>query len=209
MADEGIAILGAGTVTTSHNLVTTVYHILANLDILQAIEKEIDGVISKEISAQALLARLEQLPYLTASIKEGLRISNVSSHRNIRIGVNRSLKFGEWIIPPGVSCGMTPLMTHMDADIFPDPQEFRPERWFGNDSLKRFFVPFGRGTRSCLGMNLAFAQTYLTLAALFHRFELRFFETTRADVDVVHDFIGGFPRSDSKGVRVTVHRKLT
>lgn len=208
LTDEGIGLLGAGTATTSHIMSATVYHILANPDALQIIQKELQEIIPDELSPPALLSRLEQLPYFTASIKEGLRLSNVSSHRNMRIGVNRSLKFQNWVIPPGVATGMTPYMMHMNPTIFPDPQEFRPERWLQNDSLKRFFMPFGKGTRTCSGSNVVYAEMHLTLAALFRRFELRLFETTRADVDLVHDFIGGFPRLDSKGVRVTVHRKL-
>ena len=209
LTDEGIGLLGAGTATTSLVMGATFYHILANPHVLQTIEEELQEIQHDGLSAQALLARLEQMPYLNASIKEGLRLSNIASHRNMRIAVDRSLKFQNWIIPPGVSTGMTPYMTHMNPDIFPDPQEFRPERWLQNDSLKRFYWPFGKGTRSCSGMNVVYAEMRLALAALFRRFELRLFETTRADVDIVHDFIGGFPRSDSKGVRVTVHRKLT
>lgn len=186
---------------------TTVYHILANPNIFQTIQKELQEILHDKLSPQGLLPRLEQMPYLTASIREGLRLSNVAAHRNMRIAVDRSLKFQNWIIPPGVSTGMTPYMTHMNPDIFPDPQEFRPERWLQDDSLKRFFWPFGKGTRICSGQSLVYAEMHLTLAALFCRFELRLFETTRADVDIAHDFIGGFPRVDSKGVRVTVHRK--
>lgn len=216
LTDEGITLIGAGTSTTSHVVSTTAYHILANPKILQTIQKELQEIMPHdlgEISTQALLVRLEHLPYLTATITEGLRLSNVASHRNVRVAMDRSLKFQNWIIPPGAAVGMTPYMIHMNPDIFPAPQEFRPERWLqggaeSTGSLKRYFLPFGKGSRICLGMNLAYAELYLTLAAVFRRFELRLFETTRADVDMAHDFIGASARLDSKGVRVVVHKKL-
>jgi len=51
----------------------------------------------------------------------------------------------------------------------------------------------------CLGINLAYAEIYLTLAAVFQRFDLELVETTREDVDIVHDFFHPSPRLDSKG----------
>lgn len=107
---------------------------------------------------------------------------------------------------------MTSSMLHTDPAVFPEPQEFRPERWLpeskpkspANGSLEKYLIPFGRGSRICLGMNLAYAEIYMTLAAVFRRFELELYETTREDVDVVHDFVLGMPRLDTKGVRVVV-----
>jgi cytochrome P450 len=42
---------------------------------------------------------------------------------------------------------------HKDPAIFEDPFSFRPERWFGEQANKlgRFYAPFLKGPRSCLG----------------------------------------------------------
>ena len=45
---------------------------------------------------------------------------------------------------------------------------------------------------------------YLAAAAVHRRFSTTLYETTRADVDMVHDFFNPYPRLDSQGVRVTV-----
>ena len=118
----------------------------------------------------------------------------------------------------------------MNPTFFPEPEEFRPERWLQQSptgavkeeegrqdtatggagreekktDLDRFLIPFGRGSRICLGMNLAYAELYLTLAVVFRRFELRLFETGREDVDIAHDFLAAGVKLDSKGVRVIV-----
>ena len=73
--------------------------------------------------------------------------------------------------------------------------------------MDKYLLPFGKGSRICLGIELAHAELYLALAAVFARFELRLFETGRADVDVAHDFVVGTPRLDSKGVRVLVRKR--
>lgn len=147
------------------------------------------------------------MPYSNANVKGGLLYLNIAAQRNMRIAVDRPLKFQNWIIPPSVFTGMTPYMTHMNSDIFLDLQEFQPKRWLHNDSLKRFYWPFGKGTRSCSGTNLVYAEMRLTLIILKSRFELRLFETTRANMNIAHDFIEGFSRLDSKKVRVTIHKK--
>lgn len=216
LIDEGITLIGAGSVTTAHALSTITYHVLANPEIFGSLQQELQGVNpdGPELSAQALLVRLEQLPYLTATITEGLRLADTIVHRVNRVAPGRSLKFQDWIIPPGTVTGMTASLIHNNPTLFPAPREFRPERWLQSDiestgpgSLKRAFMPFGKGSRICLGMNLAYAELYLTLNAVFRTFELELFETTRADVDVVHDFVVGTPRLDSKGMRVLLHKR--
>ena len=222
LIDEGITLIGAGTVTTAHFLSTTAYHILANTEVLQRLQKELREAMP-EVSSQIPLVRLEHLPYLTAVIKEGLRLTHAISHRNARVAQDRSLNFRGWTIPPGTVVGMTTYMLHTDPAVFPAPQKFLPERWLPpkgpargttpmastRPPLEKYLLPFGKGSRICLGMNLAYAEMYMTLAVVFRRFELRLFETTRADVEVVHDFVAGSARLDSKGMRVVVMRKLT
>jgi cytochrome P450 len=213
MIDEGMTLIGAGTITTAHVLSTTAYHILANPEVLQTLKHELQEVMpdGSEVPTKTLLAQLEHLPYLTAIITEGLRVANTIVRRNPRVAPGRSLQFQHWTIPPGTAVSMTVSMVNMNPTIFPDPEDFRPERWLPGVAesgvpSKKYHVPFGRGSRMCLGMNLAYAELYLTLAAVFRRFDLELFETTKADVEIVHDFLAGTPRLDSKGVRVLVSK---
>lgn len=91
---EGQAIIGAGTETTAWTLSVIAYHVLANPGILSRLLVEMEG--------KSGLKELEQLPYLTAVIQEGLRLSfGVVSHLQ-RISPDQVLKFNEWEIPPGV-----------------------------------------------------------------------------------------------------------
>ena len=217
LIDEGITLIGAGTVTTAHVLSTTVYHILANPPILYTLRAELkDAALPGDPSTSAAkpplpLTQLERLPYLTATIKEGLRLSHAISHRNARIAQGRELQYRTWKIPPGTSVSMTGYILHTDPAIFPEPNEFRPERWMrqnrgdgGSGGLDKYLIPFGRGSRICLGMNLAYAELYLGLAAVVARFEMKLYQTGREDVDLAHDFVAGSARVGSKGIRVVV-----
>ena len=65
-------------------------------------------------------------------------------------------------------------------------------------------VAFGRGTRSCVGMQLAYAELYIGLSTLFRRFNFELFETDRTAVDLHVDTFVPRPKPGTKGVRVLV-----
>ncbi|KAI9828093.1 MAG: hypothetical protein M1832_003620 [Thelocarpon impressellum] len=206
LVDEGQTLIGAGTLTTAHMLRTTSYYLLANPESLAKLKAELNEAMP-DLSKSPPVSKLEQLPYLSAVVNEGLRISYGVSHRLQRVMPDRSLKFHDWVIPPGTPVSMTGMLIHDNPDVFLEPRAFKPERWLGEKGkqLERYLVPFSRGSRACIGMSLAFSEIYLTMAAVFRRFEMELYETTEEDVRVVHDFVNPCPRLDSKGVRVTIH----
>ncbi|KAF3051103.1 hypothetical protein E8E11_004200 [Didymella keratinophila] len=143
------------------------------------------------------LPALEALPYLSAVIHEGLRISHGLSCRNARLA-HEPLRYKDWVIPAFTPVGMDAPSTHLDESIFPNSNSFMPERWLSPDghfegktpdgrSLERFLMSFGRGARQCVGINLAKAELNIALSSIVRRFEFELFECDRRDVDMVHD----------------------
>lgn len=74
---------------------------------------------------------------------------------------------------------------HFNDAYFEDAMTFRPERWLIPDTteLERRLLSFSRGSRSCMGIHLAYAELYLTFAHLFRRFEMRFEGMSEKDMD--------------------------
>lgn len=97
---------------------------------------------------------------------------------------------------------MTALIQHMDTRIFPDPDTFNPDRWIENPSLLKYLVSFNRGSRQCLGMNLAWAELYLCVKGVFGNLDMQLDDTTEADVRCTADFFT--PKSSGRGVRVLI-----
>ena len=168
-------------------------------------------------------AQLEQLPYLTAIIQEGIRIHPGALIRQTRVATEKSLVYKntdthqEWVIPAGVPVSMDARGCNFDTRIFSNPNEFVPERWIDNPRLDKYMLSFSRGTRICLGMNLAYAELYILLAGIFRRYDI--FDGTgrqtvptlalhdvvkERDVDVKYDYQVPFPEKESKGIRVQV-----
>ena len=103
---------------------------------------------------------------------------------------------------------MTAYLTHHDERIYGDPWTFRPERWLQGDvRLERYLVPFNRGPRACIGLNLARAELYMILATVFREFDLDVSMVERKrDVDVKHDYILAAQGDESPGILVRVDR---
>ena len=214
LMEECTTIIGAGTVTTAHTLTSTCYHLLANPSKLYRLRKELEAIEEEDAASLSRWQRLEQLPYLSAIVSEGLRLSYGVSHRLPRVSPDTALHYGDWVIPPGTPVSMTQMLVHNNPQIFTSPLTFLPERWLpdagpSSSLLKHFLVPFSRGTRQCVGINLAHAEIYLALGTIFRPIgkgglDLELFDTDRSDVDVAHDFFNPSARLDSKGVRVLV-----
>ena len=206
---EAQSLVGAGTLTSTHMLSMTTYHVLINPPILCRLMAELEEVVP-DAATPCSLKHLERLPYLGAVINEGLRISYGSIHRLQRVHPDNALNYKNWIIPPGTPVGMSSLHMHNDPVIFPEPRSFDPSRWMGPEKelRQRHLFNFGRGTRQCVGMSLAQAEIHMGLARVFRQFgtKMRLYDTVRdRDVDVKHDFFVTNPSLDSRGVRVTLH----
>ncbi|PPJ56476.1 hypothetical protein CBER1_07631 [Cercospora berteroae] len=209
MRYEAQTFIGAGTFTTSSHLTNTTFHLLSNPACLQRLQTELREVIT-ESHALPPLSSLEKLPYLTAVIQEGHRLAVGAGHRLARISPVLPIQYRDWTIPPGVPVGMSNWITAFDPTLFPEPHTFRPERFLrdteGSDRARKLFSPYSKGTRSCLGMNLAQAELYMTLATVFgnERFDFRLWQTVREDVEPWRDYFSPWPRKDASGLRVLV-----
>lgn len=99
---------------------------------------------------------------------------------------------------------------NFSPDIFPEPESFVPERWLDKEEFKRlskYMNPFGRGTRSCIGLEVANLEIYILAGRLFSPksgLKLKIHETSyEEDIAVYHDFFSPFPKGFN-GIRVFV-----
>ncbi|KAF2121054.1 cytochrome P450 [Lophiotrema nucula] len=208
MAQEGFSILSASGDTIARTMTAAMYHLHANPATLQCLREELRQAMPDPYS-EADLAKIEALPYLTAVLKESLRIAALITTRAPLQAPTEWLRYKEFAIPPDTPVSMTLSSLMLDPVSFPSPDSFLPERWLdSNPDYKRNmtnFVPFHRGHRNCIGINLAWVQMYLTLAKLIRRFEFELFDVVKErDIDHHRDCFLGEPRDDTKGVRIRV-----
>jgi cytochrome P450 len=213
MMAEAESIVGAGTLTSAHMLSLTTYFVLEDPHILSKLSAELSTAMP-DASSSPNMQVFESLSYLNAVIDEGLRMSYGSMHRLSRSHPNSSLQYGDWVIPPGTPLGYSAYLVHNNPKLFPNPKEFNPERWTRLGSSERMRLRshlnmFGRGTRQCAGMRLAYAEIYFTLGYLFRRLgqRMQLYDTEYArDVEYVRDFFIPAPSLQSKGCRVVARK---
>lgn len=204
LVDEGQTMIAAGQETSSFFLQQASYFILANPDVQAKLRAELGQAIPNPNSIPPL-ATLEELPYLHAVVQEVHRFSHGVVGRLERVSPDKTIQYKDWVIPKGTPVAMSSLLQHRDSSKFPNPMKFDPDRWLqqsNNARLERYLVPFSKGTRQCMGINLATAEIYLTLAIVFRRFKMELYETTDRDAEIVHDFFIPHGHKDSKGVRI-------
>lgn len=151
----------------------------------------------------------EQLPYLNAVIKEGFRLSYGVTTRLARVAPDTTLHCYGHKIPADTTVSMTLVLQNMDTLLFPNPERFDPRRWLDSDDLHfdRYFVNLSKSTRACVGINLAIGEIVSTSATIFGNFDIKLYESTRADVEVARDYFTGYASPRSNGLRVTLKPK--
>ncbi|KAI4592711.1 hypothetical protein KJ359_010470 [Pestalotiopsis sp. 9143b] len=204
---EAFALLAAGTITTAGTLTLIVYFILADPSVEKRLREDLREATAKYPAEVPRWADLEKIPYLAGCIKEGLRLARFM-RRSPRISPDQDLIYKQWVIPKNTPVAMSVCHLHMDSDVYPEPYKFIPERWIGDvdPRVNRNFVPFVKGSRNCLGFNLAWSELYIVLAILFrpggHKMSL---DCDESDIVPIHDSDVGVPKPDSRGLRVRFH----
>ena len=211
VVEEARNVVGAGTETTASTATATIYHVLANPAILQKLKKELHDASS---GSKELLdfKTVDKLPYLQACINETLRIRPPVTGRLPRVNPRAAMTYTSptgkaYTFPPGTAISMSATDLHYNRNIFPDPDVYKPERWIESTSeqkatMNQYHVPFSKGTRACIGQELARMELVLAIGNLFNKYDFELFETTQRDISFAENWFAPFQPLDSKGVRV-------
>jgi cytochrome P450 len=153
--DQLVTLLLAGHETTGTALAWAVERLLCNPDVLERARRA---------------AREGDDAYLDAVGQETLRA------RPVITAVARKLKapmtIGGYELPAGVTVAPAIGLIQHSPAVYPDPDRFRPERFLDGDAPSYAWIPFGGGTRRCLGAGLAQLELRLVLAELLRRTRL-------------------------------------
>ncbi|KAL5040995.1 hypothetical protein BDW71DRAFT_192675 [Aspergillus fruticulosus] len=202
LAQDMQVFVSAGAETTAKAMSYILFYLHNEPALLKKLKDEL-----APLGNDPSLIQLEQLPYLTSVMLEGIRLSYGVTARLPRIAPYNALKYKDWTIPPGTPVSMSCLLMHHDESIFPDSYRFNPERWVDPTERKRlekYMVAFSKGSRICIGMHLARSEILLVISTLLRRLNFELYETTIEDVRVVHDIFIPFVKMDSKGVRFLI-----
>ncbi len=158
LRDELLTLVLAGFETTANSLAWTWERLLRTP---AAHERLRDAVRSSEQAEE----------HVEAAIVEGMRSRPVIPFIGRRVSV--PWRLGEYVLAEGTPIGMSILLVHHRQDIYEEPFAFRPERWLDRKPGTYEWIPFGGGTRRCLGAALAMAEQRVVLDAMARRLDLQ------------------------------------
>ncbi|KAI1341804.1 cytochrome P450 [Xylariaceae sp. FL0016] len=154
--------LAAGYDTTASSLSFLYYYLCDNPEVLLKAQREVDDVVGDKVVTVSMLSRLT---YLSACIKESLRLNSPVNILN-RDATKDNVLGGKYLIKKGIRF----RIWGDDAD------EFRPERMLngGFEALPPgAWKPFGNGSRVCIGQGFAEQEILINLCQVLQRFEIR------------------------------------
>jgi cytochrome P450 len=151
LRDELMTLLVAGHETTASSLAWTFERIARTPRVGQAL-------------AEAVAA--DDDAYVLATIQETLRRRPVIPNAAPRL-VKKPVTVGGWDYPPDILLVASAYLVQHDPEIYPDPYEFRPERFLDESPGTYTWIPFGGGRRRCLGASFAQLEMRLVLKAVF------------------------------------------
>ena len=170
--DELITMLLAGHETTAVSLAWVFHRMLQNPDVLAAARAEVAAVIGAGAAAPRPGAeQVAELSYLDAVIKETARLNPVAPVV-VRL-LETDLCIGGYELPAGSIAAPCIYLAHRRPDLWPDAEEFKPERFLAGRVDPYTFFPFGGGARYCIGAAFANYEMKIVLARVLARVKLR------------------------------------
>lgn len=185
LADQVVSLIGAGYDTTTGTASWLIHRSAADAQVWARLRAEADSVGIDE-----------QRPWADAVVHESLRIHPAGAHAPRLVAT--SFDLGPYRIRRGSIIAWSPLLAGRDPESWPDPMRFDPSRHLDADAPEYAWVPFGAGSRSCLGFGLARMNLTLLASRLAQRVDLRL-ETTE-----IPRPIGTVTAHPEGGVPVTV-----
>jgi cytochrome P450 len=172
LRDELFTLYSAGHETTSNALAWTWLFLSEHSDAREQLERELDEVLQ---GRTATLEDIRRLTYTEAIIKESMRLHPPvwSISRNAA----EDVELGGYLVPKNTDVWINAWILHRDARWFPEPLEFRPERWLEPHSVdknlhKYAYIPFGGGPRICIGNSFAMLEAVLILATIAQQYRI-------------------------------------
>jgi cytochrome P450 len=160
LTDEAFTILTPAADTTGHAMAILTFYAVSNPAIYRTLVAELKTAFPNRVE-NLDYEHLRNCPYLTAVIKEGLRLSYGVPGRLPRTITAPTATFNGYMVPKGTIVGMSIYLMHRDPDIFPEPDKFDPERWLDpvrSKRLDKYLVSFSRGSTQCVGMQYEFSS---------------------------------------------------
>jgi cytochrome P450 family 110 len=166
--DEMYTLMLAGHETTAATMAWVINRLLTNPDVMDRARAEVLSVLKGE---QLSGKHIGEIKYVEATINETMRLDPVVP--NIGRMLTRPLKIAGHDLPAGVTIAPCVYLVHRRPELWPNPAQYNPDRFLEGRQSPYTFLPFGGGSRRCLGAAFASYQMKIVIAEILSRVELK------------------------------------
>ena len=166
LRDELMTLVFAGYETTTAALSWALYWV----HYLPEIQEKLLGELG-ELSSGSDPSAVDRLPYLTAVCQETLRLYPIALSTFART-VQKPFEVCGYQLQPDTIVNVSIYLAHHREAVYPEPKQFRPERFLARQFSPFEYLPFGGGSRRCIGAALAQFEMKLVLATILSRRQL-------------------------------------
>lgn len=149
-----------------------------------------EEILQADAQDPSLSYNPQNLKYLDAVIREGLRMGMSTPTRLPRIVPKVGWTYAGHYLPAGTMVGCQLYTLHFNPSVFPEPFAFKPERWLDGPSagMQRDWIPFSLGLRACLARNLAQIELLLAIREVVRQDLLDGAKALREELEVYEWF---------------------
>ncbi|NWH58597.1 CP3AC protein, partial [Geococcyx californianus] len=169
---QALIFIFAGYETSSSALSYISYNLATHPDVQQKLQDEIDANLANK--ATPTYNAIMQMEYLDMVVNESLRLFPPVGR--IERVCKKTVEINGVTIPKGMIIVIPTYVLHRDPGCWPEPEEFRPERFSkeNKESMDPYtFLPFGAGPRNCIGMRFALLIVKVAVVVLLQNFSFR------------------------------------
>jgi cytochrome P450 len=166
--DEMYTLMLAGHETTAATMAWIINRLVTNPDVMERARAEVLAVLSGE---QLSATHFPEIKYVEAVINETMRLDPVIP--NFGRTLTRPLKIAGRDLPARVTIAPCIYLVHRRPELWPNPEQFNPDRFLESRQSPYTFFPFGGGSRRCLGAAFATYQMKIVIAEILSRVELK------------------------------------
>lgn len=166
LRDELMTLLIAGHETTASALTWAFYWVDRLPEVREKLLSELDS-LGGNFDPNVI----SRLPYLTAVCQETLRIYPIIMNAFIRV-VKSPIEIAGYKLLPGTPIFPSIYLAHHREKVYPQPKQFKPERFLERQYSQYEYLPFGGGNRRCIGAAFAQYEMKLVLATILSRYQV-------------------------------------
>lgn len=170
LEDEVITFVTTNGQASTASILWALYEVGRAPDVEQAVHAEIAAVCGDRPLRPE---DLKSLTYLRQVIHETMRLYGPAWLLTRKVSAPGVL--GDFVLPAGADVVFSPYVVHRDPVVYPEPARFDPGRWSAERSVsipRTAFLPFGAGTRQCIGDNFAWDEMTIILAETFRQWRM-------------------------------------